>query len=60
VAEIMNRMRVESDPEALRSLAFILASEFGQQERYREAEGVLLDLSERSPAEPYPLIALAT
>jgi tetratricopeptide (TPR) repeat protein len=59
IDEIRNRMRVESDPEALRSLEFILADEFRQQERYREAEGVLLDISERSPAEPYPLIALA-
>jgi tetratricopeptide (TPR) repeat protein len=59
VDEIMNRMRVESDPEALRSLAFILASEYRRQERYREAESILLDLSERNPAEPYPLIELA-
>jgi tetratricopeptide (TPR) repeat protein len=59
VDKIANRMKAESDEETTQSLAFILASEFGRQERYGEAETILLNLSERNPAEPYPLIALA-
>jgi hypothetical protein len=50
VDEIVSRMGAESDEEALRSLAFILASEFQRQERYPEAEVILLDLSEQDPS----------
>lgn len=53
------RMQAESDSEDARSLAFILASELTRQERYREAENILLDLSAKDPLEPYPLIRLA-
>jgi tetratricopeptide (TPR) repeat protein len=59
VDEIMRRMKTESDQETVRSLAFILASEFRQHGRYGEAENILLDLSEQNPNEPYPLIKLA-
>jgi hypothetical protein len=59
IDKIMNRVGVESDKETVRSLAFILASEFRRQERYGEAENILLDLSEQNPVEPYPLIELA-
>src|ERR1700741_1577990 len=59
VEKIRNRLKSESDQESTRLLAFILAGEFREQGRYEEAEHVLLDLSERDQAEPYPLISLA-
>jgi hypothetical protein len=59
VDEITRRMKAENDKEDVRSLAFFLATEFRRQKRYGEAEAILLDLSERNPVEPYPLISLA-
>jgi tetratricopeptide (TPR) repeat protein len=59
VDKIANRMKAESDQETAGSLAFILASEFRRQERYGEAETILLNLSAQNPAEPYPFIELA-
>jgi len=59
VDKIMYCMEAESDEEAVRCLALILASEYRRQERYGEAEVILLDISDRDPSEPYPLIALA-
>jgi tetratricopeptide (TPR) repeat protein len=59
VDEITRRMNTESNEEDVRSLAFFLANEFRRQERYAEAENILLDLTERNPVEPYPLISLA-
>jgi hypothetical protein len=59
VDKITNRMGAENDKEIVRTLALILASEFRRQERYGEAENILLDLSQRDPVEPYPLIELA-
>jgi tetratricopeptide (TPR) repeat protein len=59
VDKILKRIEAEKDRETARSLAFILASEFRREERYREADTILWDLSEQNPAEPYPLIELA-
>jgi tetratricopeptide (TPR) repeat protein len=59
IEEIKHRMEAESDGEAARSLAFILATEFHHQKRYGEAENILLKLSEQNPVEPSPLISLA-
>jgi hypothetical protein len=59
VEKIKSRLRNEDDQESARLLAFILAGEFREQQRYAEAEHVMLDLSERDQAEPYPLISLA-
>ena len=59
IARITNRLSAEGDKQAVRSLILILASEFRRQERYGEAETILLDLSESDPVEPYPLIELA-
>lgn len=59
IEEITHRMEAESDSEAARSLAFILATEFRRQARYGDAENILLELSEQDPIEPYPLIDLA-
>jgi hypothetical protein len=59
VEDIERRKKRESDPEILRSLDLILASEFQRQGRYSDAENVLLALNRRDTAEPYPLIALA-
>ena len=53
VEKIRNRLKSESDQESARLLAFILAGEFREQERYEEAEHVLLDLSERDQTEPF-------
>lgn len=59
VDEITRRMKAENDEEDVRSLAFILASEFRRQGQYGEAENILLDLTEQNPVEPYPLVSLA-
>jgi hypothetical protein len=59
IEDIERRKTKESDPEILRSLDFILASEFQRQGLYSDAENILLELSRRDTTEPYPLIALA-
>jgi hypothetical protein len=59
VDEITRRMKAENDKEDARTLAFFLASEFCRQKRYVEAERILLNLSQRNPVEPFPLISLA-
>jgi hypothetical protein len=41
IEEITHRMEAESDSEAARSLAFILATEFRRQARYGDAENIL-------------------
>lgn len=59
VQKINARMAAASDKDDARSLAFILAGELTRQERFREAENILVDLSAQDPIEPYPLIRLA-
>jgi tetratricopeptide (TPR) repeat protein len=59
VEDIKRRMEAERDLEIVRTLALILASEFREQQRYGAAENISLDLSQKDPIEPYPLINLA-
>jgi hypothetical protein len=59
VEAIRYRRDAEGDYQTRQSLGFILASELREQDRYAEAEDVLLDLSQQDLTEPYPLISLA-
>jgi hypothetical protein len=56
---IRERIKTETDEEIRRSLKFTLSGEYSFQERFSEAEAVLLELNEETPDEPLPLITLA-
>src|ERR1700736_4454099 len=56
---IRERIRSETNEENRRSLNFMLSSEYEFQERYSEAEAVLLKIYDEDPNEPFPLISLA-
>jgi hypothetical protein len=56
---IRQRIKEETDEENRRGLKFTLSTEYAIQERYPEAEVVLLGLHDENPDEPLPLISLA-
>ena len=59
IAAVEQRIKTETDQENLRTLQFILASEYGSHGRHVDAESVYLQLHHQMPHEPMPLILLA-
>lgn len=59
IVDAIKRRMADSGEASRRFLALILASELRRQQRYRDAEAVLIDVSKQDPNEPYPLISLA-
>lgn len=59
IVDAIARRMAESGDVSRRFLALILAGELRRQQRYRDAEAILLEVSKQDPGEPYPLISLA-
>jgi hypothetical protein len=56
---IREKIKTETNAENRRSFKFMLSSEYASQDRFAEAEAVLLELNDETPDRPLPLISLA-